>query len=60
MSRIVFAAMGIRVTSGHAAAAVGQADVVVVSSAVKAGNPEVLEATQRQIPVIPGQRCSGN
>ena len=53
------AAMGIRVTYGHAAAAVGQADVVVVSSAVKPGNPEVLEATQRQIPVIPRAEMLG-
>jgi UDP-N-acetylmuramate--alanine ligase len=53
------AAMGIRVTHGHVAAAVGQADVVVVSSAVKAGNPEVLEATRRQIPVIPRAEMLG-
>jgi UDP-N-acetylmuramate--alanine ligase len=53
------AAMGIQVTHGHAAAAVGEADVVVVSSAVKAGNAEVLEATQRQIPVIPRAEMLG-
>jgi UDP-N-acetylmuramate--alanine ligase len=53
------AAMGIRVTYGHSAAAVGQADVVVVSSAVKAGNPEALEATRRQIPVIPRAEMLG-
>ena len=41
------------VTRGHSAGNVGDADVVVVSSAVKADNPEVLEARQRQIPVIP-------
>src|SRR5262245_24958811 len=45
--------LGIRVTMGHDAAALGDADVVVVSSAVKAGNPEVGEAIRRQIPVIP-------
>jgi UDP-N-acetylmuramate--alanine ligase len=53
------AAMGIRVTYGHNAAAVGQADVVVVSSAVKAGNPEALEATRRLIPVIPRAEMLG-
>jgi len=32
---------------------VGAADVVVVSSAIKSGNPETAEANRRQIPVIP-------
>ncbi len=45
--------LGIRVAGGHAAAHVGDADVVVISSAVRASNPEVVEATRRQIPVIP-------
>ena len=46
-------ALGIRVGYGHDAAQVGDADVVVVSSAVKPTNPEVREAAGRQIPVIP-------
>jgi UDP-N-acetylmuramate--alanine ligase len=46
-------ALGARITRGHAAANVGDADVVVFSSAVKTDNPEVLEARRRQIPVIP-------
>jgi UDP-N-acetylmuramate--alanine ligase len=45
--------LGIRVAYGHEAAYVGDADVVVVSSAVRPENPEVLAATRRQIPVIP-------
>jgi UDP-N-acetylmuramate--alanine ligase len=45
--------MGGSVTRGHRAENVGDADVVVVSSAVKPDNPEVLEARRRQIPVIP-------
>src|SRR5204863_3674751 len=45
--------LGIRVASGHAAANVGDADVVVISSAVRPANPEVAEAARRQIPVIP-------
>ena len=45
--------MGVRVTSGHDAAHVGDADVVVVSSAIQADNPEVTEARRRNIPVIP-------
>ena len=45
--------LGIRIAQGHDAANVGDADVVVVSSAVRASNPEVREAARRQIPVIP-------
>jgi UDP-N-acetylmuramate--alanine ligase len=45
--------LGIRVMQGHDAAHVGDADVVVVSSAVRATNAEVREAVRRQIPVIP-------
>ena len=47
------AGMGIHVAYGHDAANVGDADVVVVSSAVRPTNPEVREAVRRQIPVIP-------
>jgi len=46
-------AMGVHVSSGHDAAHVGDADVVVISSAVRPSNPEVREAVRRQIPVIP-------
>ncbi len=46
-------AMGVHVSSGHDAAHVGDAEVVVVSSAVRPSNPEVREAVRRQIPVIP-------
>jgi UDP-N-acetylmuramate--alanine ligase len=45
--------LGVRVTFGHHAANVGPADVVVVSSAVREGNPEVDEARVHAIPVIP-------
>ena len=45
--------LGIRIAQGHDAANVGEADVVVVSSAVRASNPEVREAARRQVPVIP-------
>src|ERR1041384_8352088 len=43
--------LGVRVDGGHAAAHVGGADVVVVSSAVRPTNVEVVEATRRHIPV---------
>jgi len=45
--------LGARVIVGqHDAANVGNADVVVVSSAVKADNPEVQAATARRVPVV--------
>ena len=47
------AGLGVRVAIGHAAEHVGGADVVVVTSAVSARNPEVVEAVRRNIPVIP-------
>jgi len=47
------ASLGVTVHIGHAAQHVGSADVVVISSAVKSTNPEVVEATRREIPVIP-------
>jgi UDP-N-acetylmuramate--alanine ligase len=47
------ASCGVAVHEGHAAAHVGRADVVVVSSAVRPGNPEIVEAERRGIPVIP-------
>jgi UDP-N-acetylmuramate--alanine ligase len=45
--------LGVRVDYGHEAGRVATADVVVVSSAIRSGNPEVAEAVRRQIPVIP-------
>ena len=47
------ARLGVLISQGHAAANVGRADVIVVSTAVPPSNPEVLEARRRGIPVIP-------
>ncbi len=44
---------GIEVFIGHAAGQVGDADQVVVSTAIPKTNPEFLEAHRRSIPVIP-------
>ena len=44
--------LGVRLGFGHDAAHVGDADVVVYSSAVKGDNPEIVEAHRRRIPVI--------
>jgi UDP-N-acetylmuramate--alanine ligase len=41
------------IAEGHAAENVGAAQVVVYSSAVKEDNPEVVEAREKGIPVIP-------
>jgi UDP-N-acetylmuramate--alanine ligase len=47
------ASMGARVFYGHRQSNLHDADVVVTSTAVKADNPEVMEAHYRSIPVIP-------
>ncbi len=44
--------LGAQVKIGHAAANVGAADVVVVSTAVQADNPEVIEAQSRRLPIV--------
>jgi len=45
--------LGAKFFQNHSRENVGQAEVVVISSAVKADNPEVVEARSRGIPVIP-------
>ena len=47
------ASLGVTISVGHEARHVADADVVVVSSAIAADNPEVVEARARHIPVIP-------
>jgi UDP-N-acetylmuramate--alanine ligase len=47
------ARFGARIHEGHAAEYVHGAQVVVTSSAVRADNPEVIEAHRLEIPVIP-------
>ena len=44
--------LGIHVMYGHAKKHIGQADVVVFSSAVDPSNPEMQEAKRRKIPII--------
>ncbi|MGH9949488.1 MAG: UDP-N-acetylmuramate--L-alanine ligase, partial [Pyrinomonadaceae bacterium] len=44
---------GVKIYEGHAAENVGDAQVVVFSSAVKDDNPEVMIAKEKGIPVIP-------
>ena len=45
--------MGARIQRGHEAANVAKADVLVVSTAVKADNPELVAARERHIPIVP-------
>ncbi len=47
------ASLGIRIAVGHAAEHVAAADAVVVSTAVREDNPEVVAARARLIPVVP-------
>jgi UDP-N-acetylmuramate--alanine ligase len=44
--------LGARVVEGHATENLGSADVVVVSSAVAADNPEIVAAHARRVPVV--------
>ncbi len=45
--------LGAKVSTGHAAAHIAGADAVVISSAVKEDNPEVVAARAKRIPVVP-------
>ena len=47
------AGLGINVVFGHAAANVSPYDVVVVSTAIAADNPELVTAREQRIPVVP-------
>lgn len=47
------AALGARIALGHQAEHIGEANAVVVSSAIRADNPEMLAARQRGIPLVP-------
>jgi UDP-N-acetylmuramate--alanine ligase len=53
------AQIGCAVKQGHRADHLGEADVVVVSSAIKGYNPEIEAARARQIPVIPRAEMLG-
>jgi UDP-N-acetylmuramate--alanine ligase len=45
--------LGARIAAGHAAGNIAGADVVVVSTAVAADNPEVVAAREAGVPVVP-------
>src|SRR3954452_5095605 len=43
---------GISVAVGHSADNLGTAEVVVVSTAIRRDNPELMEARERRLPVV--------
>ncbi len=47
------AGLGVRIAAGHDAENVSGADAVVVSTAVKEDNPEVVAARERKVPIVP-------
>ncbi|MDQ5879240.1 MAG: UDP-N-acetylmuramate--alanine ligase, partial [Pseudomonadota bacterium] len=47
------AGQGVQVRIGHAGDNIAAADAVVVSTAVKADNPEVVAAREKKVPVVP-------
>jgi UDP-N-acetylmuramate--alanine ligase len=53
------ARLGARIFTGHEAAHLGEADVVVVSSAVGRANPEVAAALAKRVPVVPRAEMLG-
>jgi UDP-N-acetylmuramate--alanine ligase len=53
------ARLGARIMLGHAEENVGEADVVVISSAVSHDNPEVVAALERRVPVVPRAEMLG-
>ena len=46
-------ALGVKTYVGHESANVAGADAVVTSTAVQSGNPEVMAAREKRIPVVP-------
>jgi UDP-N-acetylmuramate--alanine ligase len=53
------AALGARIDKGHDAKNVEDVDVLVVSSAIKADNPELAAARARRLPVVPRAEMLG-
>jgi UDP-N-acetylmuramate--alanine ligase len=51
--------LGVKIFIGHAADHLGDADVVVVSSAVSRSNPEVAAALANRVPVVPRAEMLG-
>lgn len=53
------ASLGMKISIGHRAENLGDAEMVVRSSAVDESNPEILEAEARSLPVLRRSECLG-
>ncbi|MBS0558284.1 MAG: UDP-N-acetylmuramate--L-alanine ligase [Proteobacteria bacterium] len=53
------AGMGMQIHKGHAAVNIADADVLVVSSAIRPDNPELVDAHARRVPVVPRAEMLG-
>ena len=53
------ASLGARIERGHDAAHVAEVDVLVVSSAIRPDNPELVAARERRIPIVPRAEMLG-
>ena len=53
------AGLGIQIHKGHDAAHIDDADVLIVSSAIKPDNPELAAARERRMPVVPRAEMLG-
>ncbi len=51
--------LGVQVTRGHDRSHIENVDVLVVSSAIKADNPELVAAREQRIPVVPRAEMLG-
>ncbi len=51
--------LGIQIHKSHAPANVANADVLVVSSAIRADNPEVVAAREHRVPIVPRAEMLG-
>jgi len=47
------AGLGVRVTQGHDASNIADADAIVTSTAVRDDNPEVVAAREKRVPIVP-------
>src|SRR3546814_8780972 len=50
--------LGAKVTQGHAAENIANADAIVTSTAVKNDNPEVVAGREEHIPIVPRARSA--
>ena len=47
----------IKITIGHKKQNINKATIIVVSSAIKKNNPELIEANKKQLPIYKREKC---